>query len=85
MFNTNFDIRNIWTIIFIIVILVLVMYMYLKKVFKRKPRIRLNSRYTQTEPVTIVEYDMYGEPYINGYLAVLYGKPYTDIPQWNVV
>lgn len=79
MFNTNFDIRNIWIIIFIIIIIILIFYIYLKTIFKKKLRPRLYSNYTQTEPVTIVEYDIYGEPYINGYLAVLYGTQYTDV------
>jgi hypothetical protein len=75
IFNTDFDIRNIWIIVFIIIIAVLLIYMYLEKVFRRKKtkHIRLYSNYTQTDSVTIVEYDLYGQPYINGYQAVLYG------------
>jgi len=75
IFNTDFDIRNIWIIVFIIIIAVLLIYMYLEKVFRRNKtkNIRLYSNYTQTDSVTIVEYDLYGQPYINGYQAVLYG------------
>lgn len=75
MFNTSFDITNVWNIVFITIISGLIIYIYLKSVIKKK--IRLYSRDTQTEPVTIVEYDIYGDPYINGYLAVLYGQAYT--------
>ena len=78
MFNTSFDISNVWNIVFITTISGLIIYIYLRGIIKKK--IRLYSRDTQTEPVTIVEYDVYGEPYINGYLAV-----YTDMQQWNVV
>ena len=73
MFNTTFDIRNIWVIIFIIIILLLLFYICLSRILRRKDRIRLTSHYSQTEPITIVEYDLYGQPYINGYQAVLYG------------
>jgi len=73
MFNTTFDIRNVWVITLIIVILLLVFYICLSRILRKKDRIRLYSNYSQTEPVTIVEYDMYGQPYVNGYQAVLYG------------
>jgi heme/copper-type cytochrome/quinol oxidase subunit 2 len=75
IFNTNFDIRNIWIIVFIIIIAVLLIYMYVAHIFRRKKtkHIRLYSNYVQTDSVTIVEYDLYGQPYINGYQAVLYG------------
>ena len=75
MFNTSFDIRNVWNIVFITTISGLIIYIYLRGIIKKK--IRLYSSDTQTDPVTIVEYDAYGEPYINGYLAVLYGQPYA--------
>lgn len=74
MFDTSFNIRNVWTITFICVVGILLIYIYLARVFRmRKTKhIRFNSNYTQTESVTIVEYDIYGQPYINGYQAVLY-------------
>lgn len=74
MFTTTFDIRNVWIITFIIIILLLIFYICLTRILRKKDRIRLYSHYSQTEPVTIVEYDMYGQPYINGYQAVLYGQ-----------
>jgi hypothetical protein len=67
MFNTNFDIRNIWIIILIIIIMLLLFYICLSRILRQKERIRLDSHYSQTEPITIVEYNMYGQPYINGY------------------
>ncbi len=73
MFNTTFDIRNVWVITLIIIILVLIFYISLSRILRRRDRIRLYSHYTQTDPITIVEYDAYGQPYINGYQAVLYG------------
>lgn len=72
MFNTDFDIRNIWIMIFIIIIGVLLFYIFISYKLRRKQRIRLYSSYTQTDSVHIVEYDIYGQPYINGYQAVLY-------------
>jgi hypothetical protein len=74
MFNTTFDIRNVWIITLISIILVLIFYICLARILRRKYRIRLYSHYSQTEPITIVEYDQYGQPYINGYQAVLYGQ-----------
>lgn len=76
MFNTSFDIRNVWTILLIVIIAVLFIYMYVASVFKIKKtkHIRFNSNYTQTDSITIVDYDIYGQPYINGYQAVLYGQ-----------
>lgn len=85
MFNTDFDIRNVWNIVFISIICGFIIYIYLRNVFRKKHYPRVNSNATQTEPVTIVEYDVYGEPYINGYLAVLYEKPYAEIQPWNYV
>jgi hypothetical protein len=73
MFNTTFDIRNVWVITLIIIILLLIFYISLSRILRRRDRIRLYSHYTQTDPITIVEYDAYGQPYINGYQAVLYG------------
>lgn len=73
MFNTTFDIRNVWVITLIIIILLLIFYIFLSRILRRRDRIRLYSHYTQTDPITIVEYDAYGQPYINGYQAVLYG------------
>lgn len=73
MFNTTFDIRNVWIITLIIIIIVLIFYIFLSHILRKKDRIRLYSHYTQTEPITIVEYDTYGQPYINGYQVVLYG------------
>jgi hypothetical protein len=72
MFATDFDIRNIWIMIFIIIIGVLIFYIFMSYKLRRKLRIRLHSDYSQTDPVHIVEYDVYGQPYINGYQAVLY-------------
>jgi hypothetical protein len=67
MFNTFFDIRNVWIITMIILICVLIIYIYISSVFRKKGRARLCSNYTQTDVITIVEYDTYGHPYINGY------------------
>lgn len=76
MFNIIFDIENVWIITMIIVIIVLLAYIYISSIFRRKKNkhIRLYSNYTQTDAVTIVEYDVYGQPYINGYQAVLYSQ-----------
>lgn len=79
IFNIDFDIRNVWIIMFIVIIFVLFIYIYLERVSRRKKikHIRFNSNYIQTEPVTIIEYDMYGQPYINGY--------HVNIQPWNFI
>ncbi len=69
MFNTIFDIKNVWIITMIIVIIVLLAYIYISSIFRKKGRSRLYSNYTQTDDIMIVEYDVYGHSYINGYLA----------------
>lgn len=74
MFNTDFDIRNIWTLVLLICLALLMIYLAVSKALRKKAKIRLISNYTQTETITIVEYDMYGQPYINGYHAVLYSQ-----------
>jgi hypothetical protein len=73
MFNTSFDIRNVWIITMIIVIIVLISYIYISSVFRKRGHTRLYSNYTQTDDITIVEYNEYGQPFINGYQVVLYG------------
>ena len=69
MFNTTFDIRNVWIITMIIVIIFLLSYIYISSIFRKKEKPRLYSNYTQTDVINILEYDEYGQVYINGYLT----------------
>jgi hypothetical protein len=69
MFNTTFDIRNVWIITTIIVIIFLLSYIYISSIFRKKENPRIYSNYTQTDLINILDYDEYGQAYINGYLA----------------
>jgi hypothetical protein len=74
MFNIEFDIENVWIITMIIVIIVLLAYIYISSIFRKNRHIRRYSNYTQTDDIMIVEYDVYGHSYINGYQVVLYSQ-----------
>lgn len=49
MFDTTFDIRNVWIITLLSIILILILYIYISSIVRRKKRVRLRSHFMQTE------------------------------------